>query len=139
MRQERTARPATEAAGQTPPGARPNRGGIWTCSGPVARVGCWRPFARTVLEEWPHIAVQGNLAGEDRTRLTDPLANFCASRAPAARAVNPGVTAYRHPCATFGAAEDRLAFKPFADYLLKDGAFYPIDGLGFSPLAQLWQ
>ena len=33
VRQERTAGAATSPARKTPPGARPNRGGIWACSG----------------------------------------------------------------------------------------------------------
>ena len=66
VRQERTAPPATGAAWQTPPGARPNRGGRrsrvgtsvparWTRgrSCPAARVGRERHAARRVPEEWP--------------------------------------------------------------------------------------
>src|ERR1041385_1935566 len=57
-RQERTALPATEAAWQTPPGARPNRDGARRklrdlCLGPVVRVGCWRRRVTGVPEEWP--------------------------------------------------------------------------------------
>jgi len=61
VRQERTAPPATGAAGQTPSGARPNRGDrrgrASAClaqglSRPVARVGRERRAARRVAEEW---------------------------------------------------------------------------------------
>ncbi len=58
VRQERTALPATEAARQTPPGARPNRDGARRklrdlCLGPVVQVGCWRRRVTGVTEEWP--------------------------------------------------------------------------------------
>jgi len=60
VRQERTAPLATGAAGQTPPGARPNRGGrhgakapMQGCFSPVARVGRARRAAMRVPEEWP--------------------------------------------------------------------------------------
>ena len=56
-RQERTAPLATGAAGQTPPGARPNRDGgarkAQEHSRSVVRVGRARRAARRVLEEWP--------------------------------------------------------------------------------------
>ncbi len=61
VRQERTAPPATGAAGQTPSGARPNRGDRrgWVSahlaqghSRPVARVGRVRRTVRCVPEEW---------------------------------------------------------------------------------------
>ena len=61
VRQERTAPPATGAAGQTPSGARPNRGDrrAWVSahvaqgrSRPVTRVGRARRAARRVPEEW---------------------------------------------------------------------------------------
>ena len=58
MRQERTGRLATEAAWQTPPGARPNRGGALVrksqqgCFAPTARVGCLSLAATQGLEEW---------------------------------------------------------------------------------------
>ena len=66
VRQERTAPPATGAAGQTPPGARPNRGGrrrfriglranrnrTQGLFRPAARVGRARRAARRVAEEW---------------------------------------------------------------------------------------
>lgn len=70
VRQERTARWATGAARQTPPGARPNRDGARVQirragTGPVIRVGCWRRRATAVREEWPPLRMQ------DRTRLTD--------------------------------------------------------------------
>ena len=52
VRQERTAGLATGAARQTPPGARPNRGGIWAWFRLVARVGCLRGGATRPLEEW---------------------------------------------------------------------------------------
>ena len=71
--QEPTARPATEAARQTPPGARPNRGGMpgnrQRRFRVAARVGRTRRSATGVPEEWPSIA----LTGEDRTRLTGRL------------------------------------------------------------------
>src|SRR5437660_1905032 len=55
--QEPTARPATEAARQTPPGARPNRGGTpgnrQRCFRVVARVGRARRSVTDVPEEWP--------------------------------------------------------------------------------------
>jgi len=71
VRQERTARWATKAARQTPPGARPNRDGAPEQSGragtgPVIRVGCWRRRATAVREEW---SPRGFMA-LDRTRLT---------------------------------------------------------------------
>ena len=60
VRHERTAPLATGAAGQTPPGARPNRGGrhgakapMQGCFSPVARVGRARRAAMRVPEEWP--------------------------------------------------------------------------------------
>ena len=60
VRQERTAPLVTGAAGQTPPGARPNRGGrhgakalMQGCFSPVARVGRVRRAAMRVPEEWP--------------------------------------------------------------------------------------
>ena len=65
VRQERTAPPAMGVAGQTPPGARPNRGGRRHGTKPhfvpwprrrsrlVARVGRARRAARHVPEEWP--------------------------------------------------------------------------------------
>ena len=61
VRQERTAPPATGAAWQTPPGARPNRGGRRGLpsgrrtrghSRPTTRVGRVRRAARRVPEEW---------------------------------------------------------------------------------------
>ena len=72
VRQERTARLVTGAARQTPPGARPNRGGIWASFQLVTRVGCLSPHASAGLEEWSPISCEGR----DRTRLTDPLALF---------------------------------------------------------------
>ena len=59
VRQERTAGPATGTAWQTPPGARPNRGGIWALFRLVARVGCWRLSATAAREEWPHSPARG--------------------------------------------------------------------------------
>src|SRR3546814_20464002 len=80
-RQERTARPATAAAWQTPPGARPNRGAIGASFRPGTRVGRLIPNASSGLEEWSHIP----LRREDKTRLTGPLTPprpllACASR-----------------------------------------------------------
>src|SRR6185437_9003965 len=68
------ARPATAAAGQTPPGARPSRGGR-PCAGRACfraaiRVGRARRPVTGVPEEWP----SPTLAGGDRTRLTGRLA-----------------------------------------------------------------
>jgi hypothetical protein len=70
VRQERTARWATKAARQTPPGARPNRDGARISvrragTGPVIRVGCWRRRATAVREEWS----PRGLTPLDRTRL----------------------------------------------------------------------
>ena len=72
VRQERTARWATKAARQTPPGARPNRDGahVSACragTGPVIRVGCWRRRATAVREEWS----PRGFTPLDRTRLID--------------------------------------------------------------------
>jgi hypothetical protein len=65
VRQERTAPPVTGVAGQTPPGARPNRGGRRRGTKPhflpwprrhsrlAARVGRARRAVRRVPEEWP--------------------------------------------------------------------------------------
>ena len=92
VRQERTAPLATGAAGQTPPGARPNRGGRrrgmrshlvprpQRRSRLVVRVGRVRRAARRVPEEWSSRVDRGspgnrgNLDGADRTRLTGRLA-----------------------------------------------------------------
>ena len=56
VRQERTALPATAAARQTPPGARPNRGGtnlrVQGCFRLTARVGRAKPPATEVPDEW---------------------------------------------------------------------------------------
>src|SRR3546814_6959519 len=84
VRQERTARPATAAAWQTPPGARPNRGAIGASFRPGTRVGRLIPNASSGLEEWSHIP----LRREDKTRLTGPLTPLrpilaCASRSAA--------------------------------------------------------
>src|SRR3546814_13070993 len=65
VRQERTARPATAAAWQTPPGARPNRGAIGASFRPGTRVGRLIPNASSGLEEWSHIP----LRREDKNRL----------------------------------------------------------------------
>ena len=82
VRQERTAPLATGAAGQTPPGARPNRGGRRHGfshgprghSRPVARVGRARRAAMRVPEEWPSRVLSPRRTGADRTRLTGRLA-----------------------------------------------------------------
>ena len=85
--QEPTAPPATGAAWQTPPGARPNRGGrrsapkgAWTQghSRPVARVGRGNPAATQGPEEWSHNARKG----VDRTRLTGHPAPRFPSTSP---------------------------------------------------------
>jgi hypothetical protein len=72
VRQERTALPVTGVAGQTPPGARPNRGGRWRGTKPhfvpwprrhsrlAARVGRVRRAVRRVPEEWPSCAYGDN-------------------------------------------------------------------------------
>jgi hypothetical protein len=84
VRQERTAPLATGAAGQTPPGARPNRGGRRHGTKPhftpwprrrsrlVVRVGRVRRAARCVPEEWSSRAVQGTSNGETETVRTEP-------------------------------------------------------------------
>src|SRR5580700_3999162 len=84
VRQERTAPLATGAAGQTPPGARPNRGGRrhgtephfvpWPrrCSRLVVRVGRVRRVARRVPEEWSSRAVQGTSQEETEAGRTEP-------------------------------------------------------------------
>ena len=106
VRQERTGGLATEPAWQTPPGARPNRGGAsrFPCISRGPRLGCFAPSSRlrprsgpktaTVrvgclslaatqgLEEWLPVrgrSVQGNLKGHRshyRTRLTGSPAIF---------------------------------------------------------------
>jgi hypothetical protein len=95
VRQERTAPPATGAARQTPPGARPNRGGR------RSRVGTSVPApveAGAVLPRrpgWPRearrearprgMAVPSPLStGVDRTRLTGRLAPFSPTACPQA-------------------------------------------------------
>ena len=76
VRQERTARLATEAARQTPPGARPNRGGIW---GIPPRHPGWslerrgNPPPRGMVAQASRWSNGGAL---DRTRLTGPLTAF---------------------------------------------------------------
>src|SRR4029077_3177868 len=74
--EEPAPRPVTEAARQTPPGARPNRGGTpgnrQRCFRVAARVGRARRSATGVPEEWPSIA-PGIAGSEDRTRLTGRL------------------------------------------------------------------
>ena len=84
MRQERTARLATGAAGQTPPGARPNRGGRrhgtkthfvpWPRrrSRLVARVGRVRRAARRVPEEWSSRVARKTSHEAIRTARTEP-------------------------------------------------------------------
>ena len=74
VRQERTAVLATGSARQTPPGARPNRGGIWAWFRLAARVGCLRGGATRLLEEWPHSHRTSSVEVTDRTRLIGPLA-----------------------------------------------------------------
>ena len=81
VRQERTARWATKAARQTPPGARPNRDGARISvrragTGPVIRVGCWRRRATAVREEWS----PRGLTPLDRTRLTGVAGRLPATR-----------------------------------------------------------
>ena len=74
VRQERTGRLATEAAWQTPPGARPNRGGASRsnprqgCFAPTARVGCLSLAATQGLEEWLPV----RRGSSDTTRITEP-------------------------------------------------------------------
>jgi len=76
VRQERTARTATDAARQTPPGARPNRDGTKLrlqagfCA--AIRVGREKRMVTCVPDEWSSRA--GNRL--DRTRLTGWLAIF---------------------------------------------------------------
>jgi hypothetical protein len=84
VRQERTAPLATGAAGQTPPGARPNRGGrrhgTKTHFAPwprrrsrlVARVGRVRRAARRVPEEWSSRVAQGTFNEAIWTARTEP-------------------------------------------------------------------
>ena len=84
VRQERTAPLATGAAGQTPPGARPNRGGRRHGTKPhfapwprrrsrlVVRVGRVRRTARCVPEEWSSRAAQGTSNGETEAVRTEP-------------------------------------------------------------------
>ena len=84
VRQERTARLATGAAGQTPPGARPNRGGRRHGTKPhfapwprrrfrlVARVGRVRRAARRVPEEWSSRIAQGTCHKATWTARTEP-------------------------------------------------------------------
>ena len=84
VRQERTAPLATGAAGQTPPGARPNRGGRrhgtkrhfapWPRrrSRLVVRVGRVRRAARRVPEEWSSRAAQGTSQEETEAGRTEP-------------------------------------------------------------------
>src|SRR5215469_857111 len=55
VRQERTARPATVAARQAPPGARPNRDGAIARFRAAVRVGRARRLATGVPEEWSSI------------------------------------------------------------------------------------
>jgi len=90
-RQERTAPLATGAAGQTPPGARPNRGGrqhgrevplrpVAAEAFPPRRPGWSREARREarprgmVVPPRPGNLSRGNLDGADRTRLTGRLA-----------------------------------------------------------------
>jgi hypothetical protein len=84
VRQERTAPLATGAAGQTPPGARPNRGGRRHGTKPhfapwpqrrsrlAVRVGRVRRAARRVPEEWSSRAAQGTPDGETEAVRTEP-------------------------------------------------------------------
>jgi hypothetical protein len=84
VRQKRTAPLATGAAGQTPPGARPNRGGrrhgtkihfaLWPRrrSRLVARVGRVRRAARRVPEEWSSRAVRRTFSEANRMVRTEP-------------------------------------------------------------------
>jgi hypothetical protein len=84
VRQERTAAPATAAARQTPPGARPSRDdgaalrrGAGRFPGRVVRVGRARRLATGVPEEWSSHAPRGM----DRTRLTGRLIRIHHARA----------------------------------------------------------
>ena len=118
VRQERTARWATKAARQTPPGARPNRDGahVSTCragTGPVIRVGCWRRRVTAVREEWsPRGANPGqNPAYRRRDRIAaQPVTRSAAmppprrartdTTAPAPPAPAPHPTRHRDQAAT---------------------------------------
>src|SRR5204863_251447 len=102
-------RSATEAAWQTPPGARPNRGGAWAWFRPVARVGCWSGGAIRRLEEWSHIAVR--------------------------RGQNP---AYRPSGISPGEAESRLR-RPNEGLSGRHGKADAIDRLGIPALARIWR
>src|SRR4051812_13870163 len=86
VRQERTAPPATGAAWQTPPGARPNRGGRRRSLGnvtrgrsrPATRVGRVRRAARRVPEEWSsHPRVSGGGQNPAYRPPGAPFPQFC--------------------------------------------------------------
>ena len=122
VRQERTAPLATGAAGQTPPGARPNRGGRRANPAqagrvpqghfrPAARVGRVRRAVRRVPEEWSSPARKDR----DRTRLTGRLVFFCAKSCTSPRPHPITQRAYNAVHGQVGARTGaKLRSKPFS-------------------------
>ena len=111
-RKERTALAATQAARQTPPGARPNRGGTpgnrQRCFRVAARVGRARRSATGVPEEWPSPA-----RGQNPAYRPSDLP-FPRTFAPGGTPPMPMVQGFSAILPSFRATPTRYALRPLS-------------------------